>query len=97
MFVREGTPKKFAVGSMIRVKKGVIAPNCPKVPLGGWVGIVSQLSGSTCLIKWSMATLEAIPIIYRNLCKEAGVDIDAMWLQDVVLEGDPGEPLNIEE
>ena len=97
MFVREGIPKKFAVGSMVRVKKGVTAPGCPKVPLGGWVGTVSQISGSTCLIKWSMATLEAIPIVYRELCQEAGVDIDAMWLQDAVLEGDPGEPLCIEE
>ena len=96
MSAREGTPKKFAIGSMIRVKKGVIAPNCPKVPVGGWVGTVSQLSGGRCLIKWGMATLEAIPIVYRELCQEAGVDIHAMWLQDMVLEGDPGEPLCID-
>jgi hypothetical protein len=88
---------KFAVGSLIRVKTGVTAPNYPNMPLGGWLGTVSQVSGGMCLVKGSGAPFDAIPPIYHQWCELEGVDIDATWLQEVALEGDPGEPLCIEE
>ena len=50
---------KFAVGSQVRVKKGVTAPNHADMSLGGWCGKVYQVSGTVCLVHWSEATLEA--------------------------------------
>jgi hypothetical protein len=74
------------------VKQGVVDPNHPGVPLGGWRGVVSQVSGSICLVRWSGATLEAI----HSSHPQNGID-DAMWLQDLELEADPREPLCIEQ
>ena len=82
---KEGTVPKFAVGSQVRVKKGVVDPNHPGVPLGGWCGIVSQVSGAICLVRWNETTSNS-----------NGMD-DAMWLQEVALEADPKEPLCIEQ
>lgn len=93
----ERIPQKFAVGSLVRVWRGITAPNHPNVPIGGWLGTVSQTSGDACLIRWNGATLEAIPSCCRQWCERAGTDIDAMWLQNMALEGDPGEPLCIEQ
>ena len=89
---KDGMVPKFAVGSQVRVKKGVVDPNRPDVPLGGWCGIISQVSGSICLVRWSGATLEAV----RSSHPQTGID-DAMWLQDVELEADPREPFCIEQ
>ena len=89
---KQGTVSKFVVGSQVRVKRGVVAPNRPDVPLGGWCGIVSQVSGSICLVRWSGATLEAV----HSSHPQNGID-DAMWLQEAALETDPREPLYIEQ
>jgi hypothetical protein len=88
MHIKEGMVPKFAVGSAVRVKKGVVAPTHPGVPLGGWCGIISQVSGTICLVRWSGATLEAV----HSSHPQNGID-DALWLQEVELEADPGEPL----
>jgi hypothetical protein len=85
---------KFAVGSQVRVKKGVTAS---KVPLGGWCGTVYEVSGTVCLVHWNEATLEAIHSIHRERWQQDGVDFQVMWLQENVLEVDPGEPLCIEQ
>jgi hypothetical protein len=92
MFQKEGTPPKFIVGSHVRVKKGVVAPNDPDVPLAGRCGILSQVSGAVCLVHWSGATLNAMHSIYRRNDMD-----DAVWLQEAALEVDPGEPFCIEQ
>jgi hypothetical protein len=97
MSTQERTPQEYAVGSLIRVQRGVTAPNNPDMPIGGWLGTVSQASGGICLVRWNGATLEAIPPVYRQWCERTGADINAMWLQNTVLEGDQGEPLCIEQ
>ena len=94
---KEKTLPKFAVGSEVRVKKGVTASNDADMPLGGRCGTVYQVSGTVCLVHWSEATLEAIPSIYRERWQRDGVDFQVMWLQEDVLEVDPGEPLCIEQ
>jgi hypothetical protein len=78
MSQEEGTTPKFAVGSAVRVKKGITAPNHPDVPLSGRHGVVSQVSGAICLVRW-----------HDHL---DGVD-DAMWLQEAALEAETGEPV----
>jgi hypothetical protein len=97
MLAREGTLPKFAVGSEVRVKKGVAAPNYPDVPLVGWRGRVSQVSGTIYLVHWNEVTLEAVRPSYVERWLWDGVDFQAVWLQEMMLEADPGEPLCIEQ
>lgn len=87
---------KFTVGSHVRVKKGVTAPNCPEMPMGGWCGQVYQASGTICFVHWNEATLEAIHSIYHERSQRDDADFRVMWLRADVLEADPGEPLCIE-
>jgi len=91
------TRPKFAIGSQIQVKKGVVSPHYPGISLGGWFGIVSQVSGVNYLIHWNGTTLEAINPSYRQQCERDGVDFEAAWLQERELEPNPGEPLSIEQ
>lgn len=76
---------KFAVGSQVRVKKGVVDPNHPGIPLGGWCGVVSQVSGAIRLVRWNEAT-----------SSHDGMD-GAMWLQETVLEADVNEPVGVQQ
>ena len=92
MHTNDGMVPKFAVGSQVWVKKGVVDPNHPDVSLGGWCGTVSQVSGAICLVRWSGATLEAV----HSSHPQNGID-DAMWLQEAALEADPREPVYIEQ
>ena len=91
-----GTRKKsrrFAVGSMVRVKKNVVDPNNPELPIGGWLGTVSEVSGTLCLVQWSEATLVAFG---RRRCGNDEKDRPATWLEETMLEADPGEPICVE-
>ena len=97
MFPKEEPLRKFAVGSQVRVKKGVTAPNHTDVSLGGWCGKVYDVSGTVCLVHWNEATLQAIPSSRREQWQRDGVDFQVMWLQEVALEADPREPLCIEQ
>ena len=85
--------RRFAVGSLVRVKKDVVDLNNPELPIGGWLGTVSQVSGTSYLVQWSGATLEAARHRYH------GKDDDgcpATWLEEATLEGDPGEPICVQ-
>jgi hypothetical protein len=86
------TLPEIAVGSEVRVKKGITAPNRPDMPMGGWHGKVYDVSGTICLVHWSEATLEAIRSIHREQRRRDGVDLRVMWLQASELEADLGEP-----
>ena len=83
--------QKCALGSEVRVKKGVTAPNRSDIPMGGWHGKVYDVSGTICLVHWSEATLEAIHLIRRER-QQDGEDFRVMWLQANQLEADLGEP-----
>jgi hypothetical protein len=83
---REGPMPKFAVGSQVRLRKGVSPLNYPDTTLDGWLGTVSQVSGTTYLIHWSETTLNAAPHMYREQGERNGVDLRAMWLQEKTLE-----------
>lgn len=85
---REGPMPKFAVGSQVRLRKGVSPLNYPDVTLDGWLGTVSQVSGTTYLVHWTQ-TLSAVARTYRGQEKRDGVDLRAMWLQEKTLEAAP--------
>jgi hypothetical protein len=34
---------RFQVGNKVRVKSGVIVPDFPDIPLGGWTGTVTEV------------------------------------------------------
>ena len=87
---------KFAVGSQVRVKKGVTAPNYPALLSSGWCGRVYQVSGTMYLVHWVGATVEAILSVHRDRRERDGVDFRTMWLQEGVLEADSGGPSCIE-
>ena len=89
MLTKDGTLPKFAVGSRVRAKKGRTAPNDPDIPLGGWLGTVSQVSGTIYLVQWSSESLEAAAPIYHERWRRDGVDFRAVWLQENSLEADP--------
>jgi len=90
---KAATLPKFAVGSRVRVKKGVTAPNHSDIPLGGWCGRVYQASGTMRLVHWNDATLEAIHSIRPERWQRDNVDFRVMWLQVDALEADLGEVL----
>lgn len=88
---------RFAVGSHVRVKKSITAPSHTDMSLGGWCGTVYQVSGTVCFVHWNEATLKAIHPTLRERLRRDGVDFQIMWLQENVLEVDPGEPLCLEQ
>jgi hypothetical protein len=89
-------PAKFAVGCLVRIRPGVIDPEYPDLPLGGWLGTVAEVVEESYLVRWSEATLQAVHPTYQERCERDGVDSGGMWFQAEELEADPGEPLSIE-
>ena len=82
MSEKEGTLPKFAVGSDVRVKKGVTAPNCPDMPLGGWCGKVYQASGTlTSFIGLEPRWKPSIPSIVNGGNGMAWI-VGTSWFQE---------------
>src|SRR5258705_492911 len=53
---------RFQPGAKVRVRYGVIVPDLPDIPLGGWTGIIKRVErseGETVYeIKWDRKTLK---------------------------------------
>lgn len=84
---------KFARGDAIRVRTGVNDPDFPDMPLGGWVGEITEVQKddpSHYLIRWSQVTLKNMHRVYRNRCERDGLDFEEMWLGADDLEPDSG-------
>jgi hypothetical protein len=94
---RTSKPPVFSVGSRVRLKRGVVDPEYPDMPLGGWLGTVVEIEEGSYLVRWDQTTLEAVHPIYRERCERDGVDFTGMWLQKEELEADAGGPLRIEQ
>jgi hypothetical protein len=86
---REGLMPKFAVGTRVRLRKGASPPKYPHVPLEGWLGTVSQVSGTTYLVHWCEDTRHAVSHTCREQGERDAVDFRAMWLQERTLEAAP--------
>ena len=88
---------KFHIGDLVRVKHGVADIDYPDIPMGGWVGRISEVGGGSCLIRWSTETLENVHPVYRNRCERDGGDFRQYWVNVTDLEPAPIEPLEMEQ
>jgi hypothetical protein len=93
-------PPRFIVGADVRVKRGVVDPDFDDVPIGGWVGRITEiqyLDPPMYLIRWDQHTLNNVHPIYRKRCERDGFHIEEMWLAEGDLEPDLGDPVEIEQ
>ena len=93
---RSDTPR-FQVGDKVRVKSGLIDPDFPDIPLGGWTGTVTEIiehvGQINCVFKLDDRNLESIHPIYRKRCERDGLDFETMGLGETDLEPDDGTPV----
>ncbi len=91
----------FQVGNRVRVKYGVIVPDFPDIPLGGWTGTVTEVEQTddqiTYEIKWNKRTLNGMHPVYRKRCERDGFEMESMWLGEEDLEPDDGTPVSMEQ
>jgi hypothetical protein len=92
---------RFQNGDKVRVKSGVIDPDFPDIPLGGWTGTVTEVEQTdhqiTYEIKWDKRTLGGMHPVYRKRCERDGLGLEAMWLGEEDIEPDDGTPVPIEQ
>jgi hypothetical protein len=85
---------RFQPGAKVRVRYGVIVPDLPDIPLGGWTGIIKQVERSegeiVYEIKWDRKTLKNVHPVYLRRCERDGFDSEIMWLAEEDLEPDEG-------
>lgn len=64
----------IAVGTIIRVKEGVVSPDFRDISYAGWAGSVVELTGKKSarkyVIEWDEQTIDDMPTVYRELCEE---------------------------
>jgi hypothetical protein len=74
---RESASDKFDVGTRVRVKPGVSAPEIPDVACTGWSGTIAERIGKKShpkyVVAWDEATLAALPAGYRERCEQKGL------------------------
>lgn len=92
---------KFAVGMIVRVKAGTMAPDFADIPLGGWTGTIEdvdqQARSRVYLIEWNQDTLDQMHPVYRKRCQRDDLEMENMWLAEEELQLDIGEPAKIEQ
>ena len=97
---KSGSPR-FQVGNKVRVKYGVIVPDFPDIPLGGWTGTVTEITKYegqiNCVFKLDGRTLASIHPIYHKRCERDGLDFETMGLGEEDLELDDGALVPIEQ
>jgi hypothetical protein len=63
-----------SVGTRIRVRPGVTAPEFPDVPCAGWTGSIADTIGKKpvqkYVIEWDRETIERMPPSYVQQCEE---------------------------
>src|SRR5881275_1960154 len=95
------SPPRFEPGDKVRVRHGVLDPDFPDIPLGGWAGTVKEVERAkgetTYLIAWDRATLKGMHPVYRKRCERDGLEVESMWLGEEDIEPDTGEPAPIEQ
>jgi hypothetical protein len=87
----------FRVGDLVCVKHGVADVDYPDIPMGGWVGTISKVEGDSCLVRWSIETLEKVHPVYCKRCERDGSDFRQYWVNVTELKPAPVEPLEMEQ
>jgi hypothetical protein len=63
-----------AVGTKVRIRDGVTAPEFPDVSCAGWTGTLGDVIGSKerpqFVIEWDAATVSAMPPQYVHECEQ---------------------------
>ena len=83
------TQARFAKGTTVRVRIGVMDPDFPSMHLGGWVGTVARVHKgelAAYLVQWSPSTLKSVPPAIREFCEKEDIVFDKMWLLEEDLE-----------
>jgi hypothetical protein len=104
---KKADPKEhlFRIGERVRVRRGVIDPDWPDVPLGGWAGKVESYSesaeegysGFIVEVLWSKETLKQMPAICSIRADRDGLQCKRMNLREDELELDDGSPVVLEQ
>jgi len=91
----------FPVGSLVRVKHNTPDPDYPDIPLGGWVGEVTDIDESTnpplYEILWSDDTIDAMPEVYVFRCERDDMEVESCTLPESVLEIAPDGPVHLQQ
>jgi Calcium binding len=93
-------PARFALGNTAQVRSGVTDPDFPDIPLGGWVGRITEVEEGQpplYLVRWRQDTLKNIHPVYRKRCERDGLDFEEMWLGEDDLEPDRGGRVVLEQ
>ena len=89
------------MGDKVRVKYGVIDPDFPDIPLGGWTGTVTEVEQAddqiTYEIKWNKRTLNGMHPVYRKRCERDGLEMESMRLGEEDIEPDDGTQVSLEQ
>ena len=89
---------KFQAGDHVRVRHGTSDVDYLDMPLGGWVGEISEADeGGMCTVRWSQETLDAIHPVFKKRCEKDGLELEEYRLGEDDLEPDLGGPLDIEQ
>ncbi len=95
---KDQQPQRFAVGNQVRVKQGIADIDYADLPLGGWVGTISEVQrNGLYLVRWSEETLASVHPIYQKRCDRDGIKIEECVMNEDDLEPDTGGPLSIEQ
>lgn len=86
---------RFTMGTLVRVRAGVMDPDLPGVHLGGWRGTISQVQRgglASYLVQWTPEALEGLKPAHQEHCKKEDLAIDKIWLLEEDLEHARGAP-----
>jgi hypothetical protein len=96
-----GQVARFAVGDRVRARPGVVHSQYPDIPLGGWVGTVTQIAWLIPLsyeIRWTEDTLAAAHPVYGKRCRRDDAEPAKYWLDEGEMEPDSAEqPVEMEQ
>lgn len=97
--MQESNRPKFPVGSVVRVRNRTEV-GIPDRPFGGWVGRVIKVQQedicTTCLVRWSQETLDAISLLFSHRCEGDGLGFKETWLDEDDMEHDDGKRMPVE-
>ena len=89
---------EFQIGDKVRVRHGVMDTDYPDMPLGGWVGTITEVhDDGMYTIRWSEETLVSIHPVFKKRCEKDGLEFDQYRLGADDLEPDTGAALEIEQ
>ena len=74
MAKKNSAEQALSVGTKVRVRAGVAAPEFPEVSCAGWTGEIAELTGKKAdpkfLIEWDDETLRRMPPDYVRQCEQ---------------------------